>query len=70
MTLAEARRYGLGICVTAGIAATIVSAAIISAVVSRPEQVVTAMANQDAEAILRLITDGILAALRGVVRYL
>ncbi len=70
MTLATARRYGLAICVVAGVVATVTAAALISAVVSRPEQVVAAMGDPDLEAWLGIITDRVFAAVRQIARYL
>ncbi len=70
MTLATARRYGLAITGAAGVVATVMAAALISAVVSRPEQVVTAMGDQDMQALLGLITDRVFAAVREIARYL
>jgi hypothetical protein len=70
MTLAPARQWALGICAAAGIAATIASVALVSAVVTTPQQVVAVMAEQDAQAILGLVTDRLVAAVREIVRYL
>lgn len=70
MTLATARRYALVISAAAGIVAAVMAAALISAVVSRPEQVVAAMGDQDIRALLGLITDGVFAAVREIARYL
>jgi F0F1-type ATP synthase membrane subunit c/vacuolar-type H+-ATPase subunit K len=70
MTIARARRCALGICAAAGIAAAVASAALISAVVRTPEQVVTAMGKNDIQALLGLITDGVFAAVREIARYL
>ena len=70
MTLATARRYGLAVTGAAGVLATVMAAALISAVVSRPEQVVTAMGDQDMQALLGLITDRVFAAVREIARYL
>jgi hypothetical protein len=66
MTLATARRYGFAVTMGAGVAA----AALISAVLTRPEQVVTAMGEQDVRALLGLITDSVFAAVRELARYL
>jgi hypothetical protein len=54
----------------AGVAATVMAAALISAVVTRPEQVVSAMSEQDVRALLGLITDRVFAAVREIARYL
>jgi hypothetical protein len=70
MTLATARRYGFGLTMAAGVAATVMAAALISAVVTRPEQVVSAMSEQDVRALLGLITDRVFAAVREIARYL
>jgi hypothetical protein len=70
MTLATARRYGFAVTMGAGVAATVTAAALISAVLTRPEQVVTAMGEQDVRALLGLITDSVFAAVRELARYL
>jgi hypothetical protein len=70
MTLATARRWGVLLCGAAGTAAALLSAVLIYAVVSRPEQVVTEMDGRDVEALLGLIADGLVAVVREIVRYL
>jgi ferric-dicitrate binding protein FerR (iron transport regulator) len=70
MTLATARRYGLAVTVAAGVAATVMAVALISTVVTRPEQVVTAVGEQDLQALLGLITDRVFEAVREIARYL
>jgi hypothetical protein len=70
MTMARARRYALGMCAAAGIAAALTSAALISAVVSRPEQLATALESEGVQALLGLITDRLAAAVREIARYL
>lgn len=54
----------------AGVVATVMAAALISAVVSGPEQVMTAMGDQDMRALLGLITDRVFAAVREIARYM
>jgi hypothetical protein len=70
MTLATARRYGFAVTMAAGVAATVMAAALISAVLTRPEQVASAMGEQDMRALLGLITDRVYAAVREIARYL
>jgi hypothetical protein len=70
MTMARARQWALGICAVAGIAAAITSAALISAVVSRPEQLATAMDRDAVQALLGVIADRVVAAVREISRYL
>ncbi len=70
MTIAGARRCALGICAAAGVAAAITSAALISAVVTRPEQLATALDSDGLQAVLGLITERLAAAVREIARYL
>jgi hypothetical protein len=70
MTFAATRRYALGLCGVAGIAAAIMSMVLLSAVANSPEQVVVAMGEQDLEALLGLVTDRLFAAVRQIVRFL
>jgi uncharacterized protein (DUF1501 family) len=70
MTFAATRRYALGLCGAAGLAAAIMSVVLLSAVVNSPEQVVVAMGEQDLETLLGLVTDRLVAAVRQIVRFL
>jgi hypothetical protein len=70
MTFAATRRYALGLCGAAGIAAAIMSMVLLSAVANSPEQVVVAMGEQDLETLLGLVTDRLFAAVRQIVRFL
>jgi hypothetical protein len=70
MTLAPTRHWALGICAAAGVAAAITSVALLSAVVNSPQQVVVAMGERDIQALLGLMTDRLVAAVREIVRYL
>jgi len=70
MTFAATRRYALGLCGAAGLAAAIMSVVLLSAVANSPEQVVVAMGEQDLETLLGLVTDRLFAAVRQIVRFL
>ena len=70
MTVVAARHWALGICAAAGIAAAITSIALLSAVVSSPQQVVAAMGERDIQAVLGLMADRLFSAVREIVRYL
>jgi hypothetical protein len=70
MTLAPARHWALGICGAAGVAAAIISVVLVSTVVNSPQQVVAAMGERDIQAILGLMTDRLVSAVREIVRYL
>ena len=70
MTFAATRRYVLGLCGAAGIAAAIMSMMLLLAVANSPEQVVVAMGQRDLETLLGLVADRLFAAVRQIVRFL
>lgn len=70
MVMVRARRCALGVCAAAGVAAAITSLALISAVVTRPEHLAAALEGDGMQALLGLITDRLVAAVREIARYL
>ena len=70
MTFAATRRYALGLCGAAGIAAVITAVMLLSAMANSPEHVVVAMGELDFEKLLGLVTDRLFAAVRQIARFL
>ena len=70
MTVIAAKRYALGLFAAAGALAAVTSILLMSAIVSTPEHVVSAMGQGDVQALLDLMTDRFVAAVRIIARYL
>ena len=70
MTLAATRRYAFGASVVLGIAATVAAAALVTVLLSGPEQVVIAMGDGDTESLVRLILRQLVSGVRAVLRLL
>ncbi len=70
MTIAGTKRYALGLCGAAGVLAAITSVALIASLLTTPDQVATAMGQRDVEAILGLVADRLIAAVRTIAQYL
>lgn len=70
MTIAATKRYALGLCGAAGMLAAVTAVVLISILANAPDQVATAMGQGDVEALLGLVTDRLVTAVRALVRYL
>jgi hypothetical protein len=70
MTVIAAKRYALGLFAAAGALAAVTSILLMSAIVSTPDHVVSAMGQGDVQALFDLMTDRFVAAVRIIARYL
>ena len=70
MTLAATRRYAFGASLAVGLIATLVAAALVTALLSGPEHVVIAIGEADAEGVLRLLLRQLASGVRAVLRLL
>lgn len=70
MTIAATKRYALGLCGAAGVLAAVTSVALIASLLTAPDQVAAAMGQRDVEAIIGLVADRLVAAVRTIARYL
>jgi hypothetical protein len=68
--MAATKRYALIACGVAGIVAALTSGVLISAVISTPEQVAAAMGQGELRAVLDVVVDRLVSAVRAVVRFL
>ena len=70
MTLAATRRYAFGVSMILGVAATLMAVALVSALLSSPEQLVISTSDAELESLFRLIVERLATAVHTVARLL
>jgi hypothetical protein len=70
MTFTATRRFAFGASLALGIAAAVIAAALVSALVTSPEQVLVSMSDPDIESLFRLVLRRLASAAIALARLL